>query len=97
MLKKPTLKCFTIEKFVRILIASKHLELLEFNEFKRNLKIFDQALLSLPINLGQYGSRAHNQGGPGNFRGRGPKQGRTLWSKYSKDMTKEIRENKSFA
>ena len=61
---------------MRILIASKHLELLEFKEFqKKNLKIFDPALLSLPINWGHYGARAHNQGGPGNFRGWGPKQG----------------------
>ena len=55
--------------------------------------MFDPALLSLPINWGNYGTRAHNQGGPGNFR-EGP------WPpgpKYSKDMTKEIRENKFFA
>ena len=59
---------------MRILIAFKHLELLEFKEYQKNLKVFDPALLSLPINWGHYGARAHNQGNPGNFRGRGPKQ-----------------------
>ena len=60
---------------MRILIASKHLEASRIQGIqKKYLKMFDPALLSLPINWGYYGARAHNQGGAGvqNKGGRGP-------------------------